>query len=71
VSSMSSAAGPLHGVSRIHLNLVPIRVIAETDMSDLLHIELEVTDLPEECLANIVAKLVKSPSIVDAQWHGT
>jgi hypothetical protein len=52
-----------------NLNVVPRRVIAEFDINDTLHIQVDVCGLPEEQLTIIAAKIGQATSIVNAYWY--
>jgi hypothetical protein len=52
-----------------NLNIIPRRVSAEFSSNDLLHIEVDVSGVPEEQLALIAGKIRQSPCIVNAYWH--
>ena len=52
-----------------NLNIVPRRVTAECGTNELLHIEVDVFDVPEEQLAQIAGKIRQAPSVVNAYWQ--
>ena len=52
-----------------NLNVVPRRVVAESDIAGTVHIEVDVAGLPEAMVTLIVAKLGQVPSILNAYWH--
>jgi len=52
-----------------NLNIVPRRVIAESGVGDILHIQVDVVGVTEERLTLIAAKLGQALSILEARWH--
>jgi hypothetical protein len=52
-----------------NLNVVPRRLTAEFSSNDMLHIEVDVSGLPDEQLALIEAKIRQAPCIVSVYWH--
>jgi hypothetical protein len=52
-----------------NLNLLPRRVVAEFDIDDGLHIEVDVCGLLEEQIKVIAAKIGSGNSIINAYWH--
>jgi hypothetical protein len=52
-----------------NLNLLPRRIIAEFDINDTIHIQVDVCGLSEEQLKSIASKSGQATSIVNAYWH--
>ena len=52
-----------------NLNVLPRRVVAEFDIDDRLHIEVDVCGLLEEQIKVIAAKIGSGNSIINAYWH--
>jgi hypothetical protein len=52
-----------------NLNIVPRRVIADWATTGTLHIQVDITGLPEDRIDLIAAKLSEVPCILNAYWH--
>ena len=52
-----------------NLNIVPRRVLAELSTGRLIHVRIDVSDLPECRLSLIAAKIGQFPVVVNAYWH--
>jgi hypothetical protein len=52
-----------------NLNIVPRRVVCESGVGDILHIQVDICGMTEERLTLIAAKLNQALSILDARWH--
>jgi hypothetical protein len=52
-----------------NLNLLPRRMIAETGVRGMVHIQVDVCGMTEERLTLITAKLREHPTILNAHWH--
>ena len=51
------------------MNIVPLRVVAEGNSPDLLHIQVDVVGVTEERLTLIAAKIGQVTSVFEASWH--
>jgi hypothetical protein len=52
-----------------NLNLVPMRVQAEFATDRKLHIRIDTSDVSEEQMALIAAKVGEVPCVPNASWH--
>jgi hypothetical protein len=52
-----------------NINVVPRRVAAEFGCDQVLHIQVDVSGVPLECVRLIVQKIRQATSVVDAHWH--
>jgi hypothetical protein len=52
-----------------NLNIVPRRITAEFSSNHMLHIEVEVSGIPDEQLTLIAGKICRASCIVNAYWH--
>lgn len=52
-----------------NLNVLPRRVIAEMSTNGTVHIEVDISDLPEATLTLIAEKLKQHPCVENAYWH--
>jgi hypothetical protein len=52
-----------------NLNLIPRQVNAEFGINALMHLQIDVTGLPEERLTLIAAKVGQFPHVLSAYWH--
>jgi hypothetical protein len=52
-----------------NLNVLPRRVVAEFGTNDALHIQVDISGLPEDQLKLIAAKIGQCPSVTNAYWH--
>jgi hypothetical protein len=52
-----------------NLNIVPRRVTAEFSSNDMLHIEVDVSGVPDEQMTLIAGKICQAPCIINAYWH--
>lgn len=56
-------------LERFHnLNVLPRRVIAEIGTAGTLHVQIDLTGLPESTLSLIAARLLQLPSVLEAYW---
>ena len=51
------------------LNVLPRRVVAEFGSEGLLHVQIEVTGVPEARLNIMAAKMDQIPTVIAAYWH--
>jgi hypothetical protein len=52
-----------------NLNVVPHRVVAEFATTGLVHVEVDVSGLPESQLSIIAAKIAQTVPVLNAYWH--
>lgn len=52
-----------------NLNIVPQRVLAEWGISGVLHVHIQLSNVSEDHLSLIAAKIGQVPSILNAYWH--
>ncbi len=50
-------------------NLIPVRIEAELATNRILHIRIDTSDVPEEQMALIAAKVCQVPCVLNAYWH--
>jgi hypothetical protein len=50
-------------------NIVPRRVVAELGVTGILFVRIDVTDLSENHLSQIAARLAQVPCVENAYWH--
>ncbi len=52
-----------------NLNVTPRQVNAEFGAGPLMHLAIDICDLPEERISLITAKIAQHPCVVIAYWH--
>ena len=50
-------------------NLIPMRVEAEFATNRILHIRIDTSDVPDEQMVLIAAKVCEVPCVLNASWH--
>ncbi len=51
------------------LNVVPRRVVAEFGLRGEIHIQVDVSGLPELRIEQIAARVAQHPCVLNAFWH--
>jgi hypothetical protein len=52
-----------------NLNVLPRRVLAESDINNRFSIEVDVLGMPEAQMTLVAAKLRQNTSVLNAYWH--
>jgi hypothetical protein len=52
-----------------NLNVLPRRILAEYGTNATVHVQVDVSGMPEGQLRNITAKIAEAPGIVNAYFH--